>query len=354
MNLSIRGICGSYVSQSSETGGVTVQISARLRSVHAQDIQQSDSQLRHFLSSIDPILIQICDPALGMNSGDEDLVVVEVSKNPNADQDISIHFHELYVEWNPELLARVQKSLRCPQQLLSSSANRGVDAEFFDALDYTASYNTNSSDEKEDLNETADVAREHHKSQATDVAEVPSPQFSIVFHLSQLRVNFNKDSQNRCLFSVDMNQTDISYHRKPLGGAITTATVANARLRDSGEVSGGTLYGQMIGLQSGNFTSSSAPTSSIVHMSFESFTRQNDQDSEFHNMMKLNFSEMKFVYIHQLWLEIFDYVFEGVLGHAVWGSKPKPVPSASNRGFKRTKMSIHMEQPLLLLPICYR
>ena len=73
---------------------------------------------------------------------------------------------------------------------------------------------------------------------------------------------------------------------------------------------------------------------------------------------------MKFVYINQLWLEIFDYYFEGMLGSALWGSKPKIVSTLVNlsgaalsdvaRLFKRTKFTIHMAQPLLILPVCYR
>ena len=35
--------------------------------------------------------------------------------------------------------------------------------------------------------------------------------------------------------------------------------------------------------------------------------------------VELAFSPMRFVYLQQLWLEITDYFFEGLLGYEVWG-----------------------------------
>jgi hypothetical protein len=178
------------------------------------------------------------------------------------------------------------------------------------------------------------------------------PNFTVSFSLTKLRMNFNKDCQGRCLFVAEMNQTHVFFCRKPLGGSKTTATIADARMKDPGK----TLYHQIIGLHSSS-------SKSIMQMSFESFPRDAidnfDGDRNYDNMMKLDFSEMKFVYLHQLWLEIFDYFFEGMLGSAVWGSKPKASPNffdplQMTRAFKRTRLAIKMEQPLLLLPVSYR
>ena len=346
LDLSIQGICGNLVSNITQAG-VSSQFSASLRSVHARDIQKAGSHFCHFLSSVDPGLLQHSDsnPEMGVgsdNNGEEDLVKVKMTRQPNGDKETSIHFHELYIEWNPELIARVQKSLR-----LSSDSLMINESQFFDAIENADSHNTSMADERASPNAMKEVVNH----------VTVSPQFEVLFHLSKLRVNFNKDSQHRCLFSAEMNQTDLSYSRKPLGGSRTSTTVQNARLRDPDGETGGTLYGQLIGLQSGGF-STSPQTSSLVRMSFET-SCNNGTDPEFHNLMKLDFSKMKFVYIHQLWMEIFDYLFEGILGNAVWGTKPKYTadllnPSVALRSFKRTKMSIKMVEPLLLLPVCYR
>ena len=357
IDFSIRGIRGDNVAHIS-AAGTSSQFSARLRSVHATDCTKVGSHFCHFLSSVDPGLLEDClAPDTDMEGGDEDLVNVEMSTNPNGDKETSIHLQNFYVEWNPELLARVQKSLRLPPSELEGGVTvtqqTSKESEFFDALDTTDSYKSSESDGTKEV----EVSPTLSPSIIT-----PSSKFKVLFHLSKLLVNFNKDSQHRCLFSAEMNQTDISFCRKPLGGSITTATIANARLRDPDGMTGGSLYGQMIGLQqsSGFNNAPSTQPSSIVQMSFETFTNSsNDDEPEFHNEMKIEFSPMKFVYMYQFWLEIFDYFFEGILGHAVWGTKPKPStvffnPSEAMRSFKRTTMNIKMNQPLLLLPMSYR
>jgi len=355
INLAIYGIHGEHTSiQDSE--GKSAKLSAHLQSIHITDCTKIGSHYCHLLSSVDPGLLEDVDnPIQNIDtSDDEDLVNIETTSNPNGDKMITVHLQHLYVEWNPELLARMQKDLRLPQTELEIGGEGhqavGIDnSEFFDALDViiTDSYKT----VEEECAEEIQIDVVDSTNQATSSVITPSPQLKVVLHLSKLCINFNKDSQKRCLFGAEMNETDISFSSKTLGGSATTATVANARLIDPDGLSGGSLYGQMIGLQS---SLSSSHQSSLVHMSFETFP--NDSTSEFHNVMKLDFTKMRFVYLHQWWLEVFDYFFEGILGHAVWGTKPKYQFNASEatRPFKRTKMYINMEQPLLLLPMCCR
>ena len=314
LNLSIRGIRGDF--ESSRTGeGTTSHFSARLRSIHASDMQKAGSHFYHFMSSVDPGLqdnTSEMDTGMGnVDSEDEDLVAVQMSKSPQGDQETSIHFHELYVEWNPELLAAVQTSLRLPAPQVSSGSEADItnqksndSSEFFDAIDHTNSYKES---ENREVASSIQIAKDQV---GTTQSLVAMPKFKVLFQLGLLRINFNKDSQNRCLFSTEMSQTDISFCRKPLGGSKTNATIAALRLKDPDGMTGGTLYGELIGLQSGGFGSPAAQKSSIVKMSFETCMTEDD-DPEFHNLMQVDFSEMKFVYMHQLWLEIFDYFFEG-------------------------------------------
>jgi len=343
IDLSIRGIGGEFVSITTHTG-VSSNFTSRLRSIHVKD----ESCFCHVMSSVEPSLLSMINDDYDCHDS-ADLVVVEMSKQLNGDSDVVIRFHELYVEWNPETFAKVQKSMRLPPSelmaLTESTAapapsdlntdedilqQASQDAEFFDAVDNDS------------------VGR----LEPVSTTKKPLPNFTVSFSLTKLRMNFNKDSQERCLFVAEMNQTHVFYCRKPLGGSRTTATMADARMKDPGK----TLYDQIIGLQSSS-------SKSIMQMSFESFPRDAidnfDGERNYDNMMKLDFSEMKFVYLHQLWLEIFDYFFEGMLGAAVWGSKPKPSPNffdplQMTRAFKRTRLAIKMDQPLLLLPVSYR
>ena len=344
LNFSIHGVSGEYITNNSDAGASS-NFTARLQSIHVKD----ESFFCHVMSSIEPSLISAAKYDKDCLGRDAALVVVDVSKELNGDSDVVIRFHELYVEWNPETFAKVQKSMRLPlSELVTLTADTAPpdpvvlntdedilqqasqDAEFFDAVDKSS----------------------HGRPEPAPTSKKPSPNFAVSFYLNKLRVNFNKDSQKRCLFVAEMNQTRISYRRKPLGGSKITATMADAQVKDPGK----TLYGQIIGLQSSS-------SKSIMQLSFESFPRNvmDNLDSErnYDNMMKVDFSEMKFVYLHQLWMEIFDYFFEGIMGYAVWGSKPKPKPNFSDplqmtRAFKRTRLAIKMEQPILLLPVSYR
>ena len=325
IHFSVRGISGEHTLHSGEAGAST-QFVARLQSIHAMDCCRTIGG--NLLSSVDPELLEDGDSIHSDVSSDEDLVHVEMTTQQNGDKEMSIHLQNLYVEWNPELFARIQMDFKLPLEEREVNAGVSLDKlEFFDALDVVVT-----ADNDEDITVP---------NQAPD----PSPQFNITFHLSKLRVNFNKDSQDRCFFTAEMNQTDISHYKKPLtGGSFTSATVADARLMDPDALTGKTLYGQMIGLQS------SSQPSSIVQMSFETFTSASTTEPEFHNSMKIDFSAMKFIYIHQFWMELVDYFYEGILGSAVWGSAPKPVILHAKQPFKRTQMHINMEHPVLLLP----
>lgn len=358
IKLSIRGIRGMLESQSDGIMSSSY-FSAHLRSLYARDMTKTGNHICHFVSSDDPSVFDDNDafPYKEVNTSDDDdddddetldLVVVQSHTKANGDNEVTINFHELYVQWNPEMLARVQASLRLPPEGKVSSMNTvnvggtTPQMEYFDALD-----------EVSPAIGTVDPVGEVKR---------PAPAFKISFHLSKLRVAFNKDYQHRCLFTAVMNQTYISFQLKSLGGSIISATVADAKFLDPDNATGGTLYDQIIGLTS---TGASTDTSSIVQLAFESFPIDSKSiERDYDNLMKMEFSEMKFVYINQLWLEIFDYYFEGMLGSALWGSKPKIVSTLVNLSgaalsdvatlFKRTKFTIHMAQPLLILPVCYR
>ena len=336
VSISIEGIDGDYAADTM-SNGTTSTLKAQLHSIHARDVGKRGTRFEYLFSSTDPDLI---DTDGSSTTGNEcDLVKVEVKRQANGDKATKIDMNELYLNWNPELLAKTQISLRLPQEDRAGETICEDNTEFYDALE-------NDCPGSNEVN-----AQPTAQNTARPQAEV---KFSrrISFHLSKICVSFNKDSQRRALFGAEMNETHI-IHRVSERGSNIEASIADANFTD-GEASdsGKTLYRKLIGLHS---TSKSSIVMSLEKSPPHAHERD-ARDAEFHNVMKVSFSEMKFVYIHQLWMEIFDYFFEGVIGHAVMGTKPKPTldKCVGLETFRRTKFTITMDAPLLLLPVTYR
>lgn len=99
--------------------------------------------------------------------------------------------------------------------------------------------------------------------------------------------------------------------------------------------------------------------------------------------VSFRFSPMRFVILQQLWLEIIDYFFQGIMGYEVWGrfdqnysndmekkqddhSNAKQAPSGDDAldegalpgadacGIRFMRISVVMESPVVLLPAHYR
>lgn len=335
VSISIEGIDGDYAAVTM-SNGTTSTLKAQLHSIHARDVGKRGTRFEYLFSSTDPDLIDADGSSTTGNKGD--LVKVEVERQANGDSATKIDMNELYLNWNPELLAKTQISLRLPQDDRVGQTLCEDNTEFFDALE-------------NDYPGSNEVTQTQTKVQTTAQAEAKSAR-RISFHLSKIYVSFNKDSQRRALFGAEMNKTDI-LHRVSDRGSTIEATIADANFTD-GEASdsGKTLYRNLIGLHS---TSKSSIVMSLEKSPPHAHERD-ASDAEFHNVMKVSFSEMKFVYIHQLWMEIFDYFFEGVIGHAVMGTKPKAAldKCVGMQPFRRTKFAITMDAPLLLLPVTYR
>lgn len=115
-----------------------------------------------------------------------------------------------------------------------------------------------------------------------------------------------------------------------------TATIANITFKDSEGSEGGTHYGQLIGLGGGGAqgSSSSSASSSIVTLSFPRDAQTSSISAEDQIMdpgiidtaIEMKFFEMRFLYMHQYWLEIFDYIFEGFLGTLFGGAAAPAAP----------------------------
>lgn len=232
--------------------------------------------------------------------------------------------------------------------------------------------------------------------------------FEVSFDLSKLRVHFNKESRCRRLLVAEMDGTAVSFRNRQEGGSATTARIGNLTLADPYARSHSTLYNEIVGLQSDSFARLDGKQSSLLELTFLSNPRSRnvvttpesdmvenlDEEKECMTSVELDtlrgivsgsdyfvmlqFSPMRFVYLQQLWFEVIDYFFEGIIGTEVWGnSKPSPIlieeyinsspteqsvasserqtlPGADAIGLRFTRFVIKIESPIVLVPVTYR
>ena len=137
------------------------------------------------------------------------------------------------------------------------------------------------------------------------------------------------------------SEVRIHHVSKPIGEFKSSIDMVNFTLSDPLHIFRGTLYNEILGLKH-----DSRNSSSILHLKLESFPRPSISvmsevmtepgvhlNSEtlnidaFDSLLSLHFSPMRFVYLQQLWMEIIDYIFEGIIGYEIFG-KERPKPSA--------------------------
>lgn len=202
---------------------------------------------------------------------------------------------------------------------------------------------------------------EHDPNAIIQAAEQVRP-FRFEFALSKLRVRFNKESRYRRLITAEMDKTHLCYSTKEKGGIRADASIGNFSLLDPAAARGDTLYGRILGLKT-----DLPDTSSLWKIKYETFPRQKgsseervtaSSDSEMTSAVvdsekgfvygcdtsvELVFSPMRFVYLQQLWLEITDYFFEGIVGYEVWG-KLRPDKDMEQINRVRTQKTVEGQQ----------
>lgn len=336
---------------------------------------------------------------------------------------LQVKFHELYVEWNPETLAALQVAMNLPHERKSPNSGDDESDVFFDAEEdefFEAEPDPCAGTDARRLKRESALADigvlpgsepDHGWTRDTVppfaslstlrelLGPVSQPGFhtgvvpvvdahaemrhEVVFELSKLRVHFNKESRHRRLLVVEMDRTAVT-HTILEGRSTTRATIGNLSFADADSLDGTTLYRDILGLK----TESSALSdgqSSLLEMelvrnkrtrryftSGDSFAPKSMLDSVEINLadnavygcdyfLRAHFSPMRFVYLQQLWFEIIDYFFEGIMGYEVWGNpRPDPgqpsdpqaeAPNADSVTF--TKFDVVMESPVLLIPVTY-
>ena len=478
LDLSFRGIQGGISKEWFHDGKFKTNFKARLHSLFLIDLyQKAGKGFALLMSSVSPdamedslVLDENRQWSIEMNEETErsrgdasspDLVMIEfnsrsqfavLDENPKADK-LSITFHELFAEWNPETLAGVQKAIRIPRRedaILpgdvpgedGESESSGVESlddiffdaheeedEFFDAGSETDSvvkmmseismspsnYVDERDTSKSPYNDFWNLGalgvnpstftsnrsllppwmevQKTNKHPLPDAAFKRKP-FEVSFTLSKVLVNFNKEVRHRRVMTAQMDGTVVNFKTHPKGGSNTNISIGNLLFLDPSQKDSGTLFGQVVGMQP-DFGSSTGPSSLLemeitLHPKVKEFCsisddkdnsrpwernvlidRQDGTHVGCNTFIRASFSPMRFVFLEQLWLEIVDYFFEGIIGSEVWGTVPKRkvleqlairgrsdksgfLPGSDAQGFNFTRFDISLESPEVLLPVTYR
>ncbi|KAL7566351.1 hypothetical protein ACA910_013669 [Epithemia clementina (nom. ined.)] len=438
VDFALRGIEGSWKSSILPTGQTVISREAKLRGVDCVDLYQgAGEEFSLLVSSIAPeSILDTENRSSDRYINSTDLVSINFQSSINSrahhtecrtSSRLRITFHELFVEWNAETIAAVHKAIKIPDELVRNEdeTKSQLSEEFFDAEEEdfhdAGSVLTEFSDDEFPITQipslqfpvagyqlvlsSSGVQDQRSLSSlplyprvwvpnmsltqpaSAPVTQAPSSQsFEIVFELSKLRVNFNKESRHRRVVSAEMDRTAVLYSSRPTGGYMAKVTLGNFVLSDADSVDNKTLYREIVGLKTDipldrgkqasllqmdiiknprarRFTTGEIPEHQFDQADNESVAIDvaNSSVRGCDMYFRAQFSPMRFVYLQQLWFEVIDYFFEGVVGYEVWGNKrPDPVPESelkfapSNANeFAFTRFDVSMEAPVILVPVSY-
>lgn len=433
VDLVMKGIDAKLFNERTTTGETKVSWDARLRALNAVDLYQgAGNEFALLLSSVSPDTI--IDRSHGEASTfaeydsatdlltfsyesqsagvikSSDASSVKVSPRSTDSRRLSIKFFELYVEWNPETLAALHLAMNLPREMASESDDGSSDdekffdaaeEEFFDAeldsphalskmfsgsdldsfLDFRASESFFSA-VREGPTVVGGIYGTRGSDQDTDPVS-DGREFEIVFELSKLRVNFNKETRHRRLIIAEMDRTFVRRQLKKHGGSTTSVSIGNLTFSDADSLRGKTLYREILGLKTDSVSDGEGSLLEMElvrnkrtrqYLALDDVSGHSDVIDESvvinlsdHSVkgcdtfVKARFSPMRFVYLQQLWFEIVDYFFEGIVGYEVWGNaRPAGVPledpsvrapNADKMTF--TRFDVVLANPVILFPVSY-
>lgn len=442
-DLTLRGIEGLVISEVNPT--VSRQTcSSTLHGLTLKDLyQNAGDDFSFMISSVDPALILASPISMIQSSSTTDLVSIKyVSEqpvcwmiSPEVSNYLTINFHELFIEWNPETIATIHKAVHNPpldDLKKVDDAKNDVDSsiyfdakedDFFDAesvvsessgetflvSEISESVVSSFADLKNDTVVETSLLRSlpflgsplglplrpRNDKNVTPIFLSQDDDFRtaaptdrstpmlVTFEMTKLRINFNKETRHRRVFTTEMDLCRVDYQKRSEGGYRVSAVIGNLFFTDPGSVDNKTLYRELLGVK----TDPNDPKpSSLLEMTFLKNPRSRkylptveNQDAVlgedcvsvdlsngtvygYDSKIEAHLSPMRFVYIQQLWFEIIDYFFEGIVGYEVWGGK-RPLPldpvqleqeaadAVEKTGFNA--FDILLEAPTILLPVSY-
>lgn len=422
----LKGLEGSFIRDNKLDGSSSLAFTAKVQALFMIDLhQQAGRDFELLLSSVPPAIVGVhIDNKfkdLNRHVADIDLVTFEYKSSTVIDDPIdtfNIRFNELFMEWNPETIAAINRAVKrpidkrqhygnvddCSTLMADDTLDIDTNETFFDAneddfYDASEDHLASFSSRKPKMSEFADITHGPPEAIVTelrldtsskdvndteDIRREAGPFLKpllVTFSLSKLRVSFNKDARHRKLVAAEMDRTLIQRTTHASGKSKINLTIGNLTFSDS-ESHEKTLYKEILGLQT-DYSSALTEPASLLEMEILGNTRcrkylplkdKNEALSEesmvsvdlmngevhgFDTLVKANFSPMRFVYVQQIWLEVIDYFFEGILGYDVWGnSPPSPIDLAtlenteiSSESISFTRFEMEMLSPVVLFPI---
>lgn len=335
---------------------------------------------------------------------------------------LKVHCNELFVEWNPETIAAIHRAIEVTVTPSTNSGSDDArneayfdaeEEEFYDAGSVASHDSSDSYIISEISSGESNIAsligmeearpsmtvfrlipdhllRSHPGFLNTPMMDITKPapkatlkrHLNIEFKMSVLRINFNKETRQRRLFGAEMVGTSVSYTSTGMGSYNLTSNLENLIFSDPSSAQNGTLYRNILGLK---LSKDSKEIASFLHVDYTARRKSrllcSDEDGlqvqdgsnshsvfvdlckgtvkGFDSKLEVHFSPMRFVFLQQLWLEIVDYIFDGISGYEVWGnSRPKPAQFVDSSvsvvdGVSFMLVQVEMNEPEIILPVTY-
>eukprot|EP00936_MAST-01D_sp_MAST-1D-sp1_P000738 g738.t1 len=249
---------------------------------------------------------------------------------------VDVHLNQLHVEWNPDTIVAVQTFF-----------NDGDDNAYVSQA--AASVEKEGSAISCDSGAIASPSGKVGSATAVDqelcVQDDIRPAKTMVLSASMqsVSITFNKERRKRKLAKLAMTNTQFQYISYSDDTYDCSGSLGNLVLKDL--TSANTIYPEVLGICESSGTS-------LVRFGYETFNSRRFDFPGHDSFLRLEFSPMRFVYFNLLWMELIDYLWEGILAEAVWGGLQAVAQIAVNHyaAVSRNKIDILLSAPTLWAP----
>jgi hypothetical protein len=254
---------------------------------------------------------------------------------------LTMKFNTLHLEWNPETIAALQRFL---QPFLNSDEECDVgDDEVSTAGAYDKAPDQASEAQRNQPGEATDSPEQDARASADLEQPAKVVKYQIHFSMRSLSISCNKERERRKLLRFATTDTAFKYIKYTDETTHCSGTLGNLSGNDL-TVSEDGLYKEIFGLMDES-------SSSLVEFSFDTYDPEALGFPGYNSLLRLNFSPMRFVYTQQLWLEVIDYLFEGMLGDAVLGQAEATQQLVLDHfRMNRNKLDVTLSCPTVVLP----
>jgi hypothetical protein len=265
--------------------------------------------------------------------------VVYKAATPQRSAEITVALPAVAVNWNPSTIAALWQ-LHSALQLCSAAAQQhlltivlgssavNVKAAMRDAVHefllLEAELNNSSNNSSSSSTNAADAMKHAAAASVTAATAVSAHRdtvggLRVSMTAGALCVHLNKESADRRLLTLHTSDSELNFSSSKDSSSSSTATALSATFTGftvTDACADNFLYTQLIGPRSDSSSSDSGSSSSACSLS----VNYSSSDTAAALLRVATGSGVQLVYIQQLWLEVVDYAFQGILASAVWGT----------------------------------